>query len=89
MLSAFTLSDLPDAQTRMEKLLTLWNKCDGYLVLVENGTANGFPLINEARDFLMQQITFGEEEAHIFAPVNEKIINFWRMIIIVLDENII
>lgn len=61
--------ELPDTQTRMEKLLTLWNKCDGYLVLVENGTVNGFQLINEAREFLLQQARFGEEPAHLFAPV--------------------
>lgn len=64
--------DLPDAESRFKKLLTLWQKCDGYLVLVENGTINGFQLINEAREFLLQQAHFGDEEAYIFAPVNYK-----------------
>lgn len=62
--------ELPDAATRMKKLLTLWNKCDGYLVLVENGTVPGFQLISEAREFLLQQATYGEEPGYLFAPVS-------------------
>lgn len=72
MLSAFTLMDLPDAQTRMEKLQALWQKCDGYLVLIENGTKDGFRLINEAREFILQQIRESEQDGgtgYLFAPV--------------------
>lgn len=39
------------------------------MVLIENGTNAGFKLIEESRDFLLQQAT-KENTAFIFAPVN-------------------
>lgn len=70
MLSAFTLLDLPSMKDRIETLLTLWNKCDGYLILIENGTNAGFRLIDEAKEFLLQQATEGDS-AYLFAPVKQ------------------
>lgn len=60
--------ELPDLKTRLDTLLTLWKKCDGYMVLIENGSNAGFKLINEARDFLIQQ-TKTDGSAYLFAPV--------------------
>lgn len=64
LLSAFSLFELNSKQNRREVLQNLWKKCDGYLVLVEEGTYAGFRLINEARDYLL---SLGDGE--VFAPV--------------------
>lgn len=64
--------ELQNAKARMEKLQTLWQKCDGYFVIIENGTKAGFRLINEAREFVLQQIRDTEQDGetgHLFAPV--------------------
>lgn len=68
VLSAYALMELPDLKTRLETLLTLWNKCDGYMVLIESGTNAGFSLINEARDFLMNHLN-ETETGYVYAPV--------------------
>lgn len=58
---------------RLETLLTLWNKCDGYLVLIEEGTNAGFSLLNEAREFLLTAAKSSESDpAFIFAPVRTR-----------------
>lgn len=75
MLSAFSLLELPDAKTRLETVRTLWNKCDRFLVLIEQGTRAGFNMINEARDFVLyssnQASDKMERECDVFAPVRE------------------
>ncbi|XP_055595136.1 methyltransferase-like protein 17, mitochondrial [Uranotaenia lowii] len=68
VLSAFTLFELPSRRNRLEVLENLWNKCDKYLVIVEQGTYAGFSLINEARDFLLKQSKKTDESCHIFSP---------------------
>lgn len=73
-MSAFTLNELPNLKTRLDILQTLWKKCDGYMVLIENGTGAGFKLIEEARAFLLQQ-TIQEKSAYLFAPVSSYLIN--------------
>ncbi|XP_017859013.1 PREDICTED: methyltransferase-like protein 17, mitochondrial [Drosophila arizonae] len=61
-----TLFELPDKQHRQEALLNLWRKCDGYMVIVEEGTRKGSELVNEARRYLLRA---GEEHAgHTLAP---------------------
>lgn len=67
VLSAFSLFELHSQKNRMEVLTNLWNKCDKYLILVENGTNAGFSLINEAKNFILSQSNEGEE-CHVFAP---------------------
>lgn len=69
VLSAYSLFELENQKKRLETLLTLWNKCNGYLVLIEHGTNAGFKLINEARDFLLNA-TQKNRSAHVFAPVS-------------------
>lgn len=60
--------ELPDIKTRIETLLNLWNKCDGYLVLVEQGSGAGFKMINEARDFFKKHLQ-ETKSGFIYAPV--------------------
>ncbi|XP_060644932.1 methyltransferase-like protein 17, mitochondrial [Drosophila nasuta] len=61
-----TLFELADKQQREEILLNLWRKCDGYMVIVEEGTRRGSELVNEARRLL---ITNGDEHVgETFAP---------------------
>lgn len=52
-------------------ILNLWNRCDGYLILVEQGSNAGFKLINEARDFILHLNEKSETKVlgHAFAPV--------------------
>lgn len=69
VLCAFSLFELPDIKTRVELLLNLWNRCDGYLVVVERGTKAGFSLIKEARDFFIDQ-SKKNDSAYVFAPVS-------------------
>ncbi|XP_037047480.1 methyltransferase-like protein 17, mitochondrial [Bradysia coprophila] len=70
VISAYSLFELPDTQARLETILSLWNRCESYLVLVENGTMAGFKLINEARDFILHLNEKSESGpvGHIFAP---------------------
>lgn len=69
VLCAFSLFELPDIKTRVELLMNLWNRCDGYLVVVESGTKAGFSLIKEARDFFIEQ-SKKNDSAYVFAPVS-------------------
>lgn len=69
ILSAFTLNELPNLKVRLDILQKLWKKCDGYMVLIENGTNAGFKLIEEARAFLLQQ-AIQENSTYLFAPVS-------------------
>lgn len=71
VLCAYSLFELPNTQSRLETILNLWNRCDGYLVLVEQGTMAGFKLINEARDFILHLNKKNESGpvGHVFAPV--------------------
>lgn len=56
-------------KARLETLMTLWKKCDGYIVVIENGTNAGFQLIEEARDLFIQQ-SKKDGPSHLFAPVS-------------------
>lgn len=63
-----TLFELEDKQQRKEILLNLWRKCDGYMVIVEEGTRRGCELVNESRQFLLRA---DEEHAgQTLAPVS-------------------
>lgn len=57
-------------KARLETLMTLWKKCDGYIVVIENGTNAGFQLIEEARDLFIQQ-SKKDGPSYLFAPVSE------------------
>ncbi|XP_039428669.1 methyltransferase-like protein 17, mitochondrial [Culex pipiens pallens] len=69
VMAAFSLFELPSARNRLDIVGNLWDKCDGYLVLVEHGSYAGFSLIEEARRFLLKKVEDGEgEELHVFSP---------------------
>ncbi|XP_072013959.1 ribosome assembly protein METTL17, mitochondrial-like [Amphiura filiformis] len=53
--SAYALLELPNKQERLKTIENLWNKTDQFLVLIENGTFEGFLALMEARDFVMAQ----------------------------------
>ena len=38
MVCAHTLLELPSAELRLQTVLYLWKKCQGYLVFVEHGS---------------------------------------------------
>lgn len=76
VLSAFSLFELPSKKNRLEAIENLWNKCDGYLVLVEQGSYAGYSLIEEAREFLLKKLESSEIEYHIFSPVGIKVAGF-------------
>lgn len=67
VVSAYSLFELDSRETRLKTLQTLWDKCEEYLVLIENGSRVGFELITEARDFLLQ---YDNERATVFSPVS-------------------
>jgi len=65
-----SLLELPNASSRIETILNLYQKTKKYLILAENGGLAGYHAIIEARDFLLQ---FQKERSnrtnlHVFAP---------------------
>ncbi|XP_033210764.1 methyltransferase-like protein 17, mitochondrial isoform X2 [Belonocnema kinseyi] len=73
VVSAYSLIELPNAKTRLDAVMKLWNKTKSYLVIVENGNNAGFNLVNEARDFVLLLSNSSSEAdnkdvTHAFAP---------------------
>lgn len=68
VLSAFSLMELPNLETRLDTLLKLWKKCDGYMIVIENGTSDGFKLVEEARGLILEHKK-ENNDAFVFAPV--------------------
>ncbi|XP_030377005.1 methyltransferase-like protein 17, mitochondrial [Scaptodrosophila lebanonensis] len=67
VLISHTLFELPSLEQRRETLLNLWRKCDGYMIIVEEGTRRGSELVNEARRFLLRSEQ-QEAAGHTLAP---------------------
>ncbi|XP_076764349.1 ribosome assembly protein METTL17, mitochondrial [Xylocopa sonorina] len=67
VVSAYSLLELPDQNSRFKTILKLWLKTERYLIIVEQGTRVGFTVINEARDFILnyQKKT---HNVHVFSP---------------------
>ncbi|ORY05222.1 Rsm22-domain-containing protein, partial [Basidiobolus meristosporus CBS 931.73] len=55
VISAFSLSELPNDGIRQSTLEALWNKTADVLVLVERGTPEGFRIISFARQHLLSR----------------------------------
>lgn len=55
VVSAYTLLELPNKQERMKTIEALWKKSDEFLVLIENGTFEGYMTLMEARDFVLNE----------------------------------
>ncbi|XP_065356798.1 methyltransferase-like protein 17, mitochondrial [Calliphora vicina] len=67
VLCSHSLFELASSEDRLNVILNLWKKCDGYLIIVEEGTRRGSQLVNEARDLILSL----EEHSlvgHVFAP---------------------
>lgn len=79
VLSAYSLMELENQKKRLEVVLNLWNKCSGYLVLIEPGTNAGFQLINEARDLLLD-ITKKRDSGYVFAPVSNSNLTLFSIV---------
>ena len=84
--SAFSLLELPSKEERLKTIDTLWKKTEDFLVLIENGTFEGFMALMEARDFVIEQAKEGGSEmkntsfigqnlqtGHVFAPVSKRL----------------
>ncbi|CAD6997656.1 methyltransferase-like protein 17, mitochondrial [Ceratitis capitata] len=64
---SYTLFELPSTESRKGVLLNLWKKCNGYFVIVDEGTRRGSELVNEARDFILN-IQSEELKGSVFSP---------------------
>lgn len=64
VLSAFSLFEMPNMQSRLETIQKLWNKTEDFLIIVEQGTNAGFRVVNEAREFVINSA----DKGYAFAP---------------------
>lgn len=67
VVSAYSLFELDSQEARLKTVQALWDKCEDYLVLVENGSKAAFGLINEAREFILE---YDRENSSVFSPVS-------------------
>ncbi|XP_077295306.1 ribosome assembly protein METTL17, mitochondrial [Arctopsyche grandis] len=67
VLCAYSLFEMPSAVERLRTLLNLWKKTEHFLVLVEHGSNAGFSILNEARDFIIENSKY-DNPAYVFAP---------------------
>ena len=70
VVTAMVLSELPDDHLRQQSVEHLWQQTDDILVLIDRGNADGFRILRNARDQLIE--TGKKEKLHIVAPVNNK-----------------
>ncbi|XP_066586018.1 ribosome assembly protein METTL17, mitochondrial [Prorops nasuta] len=72
VVSAFSLMELPDINARLDVILRLWRKTEHYLVIIEKGSFSGYKLVNEARDFVLNNVNSRNERdpspAYVLAP---------------------
>uniref|UniRef100_A0A1B6KGD8 Methyltransferase-like protein 17, mitochondrial n=1 Tax=Graphocephala atropunctata TaxID=36148 RepID=A0A1B6KGD8_9HEMI len=67
VVSAHSLMELPSRDSRLSVLLSLWQKTEDFLIIIEQGTKPGFKVVVEARDFILS-LSNEDDPAHIFAP---------------------
>lgn len=53
VVSAFSMLELPNRETRTQTIENLWNKTSDFLVIIERGNEGGFATINEARHLIL------------------------------------
>ncbi|XP_078725072.1 ribosome assembly protein METTL17, mitochondrial [Lampetra fluviatilis] len=70
VVAAFSLSELGSATDRLSTVLSLWQRTNSFLVLIENGTLSGYTILMQARDALLQETDEQnkENQGHVFAP---------------------
>ncbi len=69
VISAFTLSDLPNDTNRKFTLNSLWNQTSDMLILIDRGTPVGFDLISKARQYIIDLSEKENTTMHIVSPV--------------------
>lgn len=69
VVASAVLSELPDDNLRQQSVDHLWQQCDGILVLIDRGNAEGFRIIRNARDWLIESAKKSDAPLHIVAPV--------------------
>ncbi|XP_055858662.1 methyltransferase-like protein 17, mitochondrial [Episyrphus balteatus] len=67
VVSAFSLFEMPSAKDRKEIIMNLWKKCDGYMIIIEEGSRKGSEIINEVRSTVLSSKDH-ELAGHVFAP---------------------
>ena len=71
---AHTLLELPSAEVRLQTALSLWRKCQNYLVFVEHGSKAAHRVLMEVRDFLLSLSHDPKQPdlaGHVFSPVTQ------------------
>ncbi|XP_045118065.1 methyltransferase-like protein 17, mitochondrial isoform X1 [Portunus trituberculatus] len=74
VISSRSLFEIPNINMRLKTIDVLWQKTSGYLVLVETGSNEGYRLVQEARDYLLELSRKAQEEGepnpegYVFAP---------------------
>lgn len=73
VVAATVLSELPDDHLRLQSIDHLWQQTGDILVLIDRGNAEGFRILRNARDRLINK--FKETDPfHIVAPVKQSIL---------------
>ncbi|KAJ2999666.1 Methyltransferase-like protein 17, mitochondrial [Globomyces sp. JEL0801] len=72
VISAFTLSELPNDTNRTFTVETLWKQTKDTLILIDRGTPIGFQIIANARQQLIDLAKKENQELHVVAPRNAK-----------------
>ncbi|KAI8902088.1 mitochondrial small ribosomal subunit Rsm22-domain-containing protein [Globomyces pollinis-pini] len=68
VISAFTLSELPNDTNRTFTVETLWKQTKDTLILIDRGTPIGFQIIANARQQLIDLAKKENQELHVVAP---------------------
>lgn len=74
VVASAVLSELPDDNLRKQSVDHLWQQSDDILVLIDRGNAEGFRIMRNARDWLIESAKKSASKLHIVAPVNFVII---------------
>ncbi|XP_062386567.1 methyltransferase-like protein 17, mitochondrial [Sardina pilchardus] len=76
VVGAFALAELGTSKEREDAILTLWRKTGSYLVLVENGTMDGYTILMEARNTILKnedKVVHDNRMPSVFAPCTHEL----------------
>ncbi|EGF99807.1 uncharacterized protein MELLADRAFT_94101 [Melampsora larici-populina 98AG31] len=74
---SFTLSDLPNEESRRQAILQLWKTGAKTMIIIDRGTPSGFQLISMARQQLLnlgKRSSISQESSWILAPCSHDLI---------------
>ena len=69
VVSSMVLSELSDDHLRQQSVDHLWQQTDDILVLIDRGNAEGFRILKNARERLIETAKTCDTKLHIVAPV--------------------